>query len=131
MIKLHEKFVVNEQGNRIGVILDMNVYRKILEMLEEMEDVNAFDEAKASNQTLLPFDEAVRGIEKNINQPGTRNAKAKFTKAIDELPEDTTIEDAMECLYFLFKIEKGIHESETGKKIPHEMAKKRMKNWLD
>ena len=63
MIKLHEKFIVDEAGKRVGVFLDMKVYREILEILEEMEDIKAYDEAKKSNETPILFDEAVKEIE--------------------------------------------------------------------
>ncbi len=65
MIKLHEKFIVDEAGKRVGVFLDMKVYREILEILEEMEDIKAYDEAKKSNETPILFDEAVKEIETN------------------------------------------------------------------
>jgi len=34
--------------------------------------------------------------------------KAKIVRAVEELPEDATIEDAIECLLFLHKIEVGL-----------------------
>lgn len=41
---------------------------------------------------------------------------------IQNLPEDATLEDAMERLYFLAKVERGLAESE-GETISHEEIK--------
>ena len=44
--------------------------------------------------------------------------KAKIVRAVEELPEDATIEDAIERLVFLHKIEVGLKQVEEGKTIP-------------
>ncbi len=56
--------------------------------------------------------------------------REKAIKAVQELPSDATFEDAMERLYFLCKVEKGIRQADSGQTISHEQAKKRMKKWL-
>ena len=53
-------------------------------------------------------------------------AKKKILKVVEQLPDDATIEDAIERLYFLAKIEKGIWEADAGLTDPHEEAKKRL-----
>jgi len=58
------------------------------------------------------------------------STKEKIIKAITELPDEMTIEDAMERLYFLYKVEKGLQQANEGKKISHDQAKKRMQKWL-
>ena len=55
MITFREHFVVDEQGKRIGVLLDMEDYRKLLEELEELESIRAYDAAKASNDQAVPL----------------------------------------------------------------------------
>lgn len=64
MISLKEKFVVDEKGKRIGIMLDIKEYRKILEALEELESIRAYDKAKASKGKPIPFDRAVAQIER-------------------------------------------------------------------
>lgn len=56
--------------------------------------------------------------------------KEKVLKAIEELPQDSTFEETFERLYFLYKVEKGIQQADSGQKISHEEAKVRMKKWL-
>jgi hypothetical protein len=38
----------------------------------------------------------------------TAQVKSNIIRVIQELPEDATVEDAMEHLYFLAKIERGL-----------------------
>ena len=59
------------------------------------------------------------------------NTKDKVIKAIQELPPDASIEDAMEKLYLLYKIDRGIKQADAGKKVSQREAKKRMEKWLN
>jgi PHD/YefM family antitoxin component YafN of YafNO toxin-antitoxin module len=60
---LKERYVVDETGNRVAVLIDIEEYQKILEALEELESINAYDEAKASNDELISFGQAIKEIE--------------------------------------------------------------------
>ena len=62
---LGEKYVVDEKGNPVSVLLDIRVYRKILEELEELEAIRAYDAAKASGDEVIPFEQAVAEIEQS------------------------------------------------------------------
>ncbi len=52
--------------------------------------------------------------------------KEKVLKAVEKLPADATYEDAMERLYVLYKVERGLRQIEAGEGIPHAEAKKRI-----
>ena len=52
--------------------------------------------------------------------------KKKIQRVVDQLPDDATIEDAIERLYFLTKIERGLQEADAGLTVPHDEAKKRL-----
>ena len=65
MSKFKENYVVDEQGNPIGVVLDIADYRKLLEELEELESIRSYDAAKASGDEEIPFEQAVAEIEQN------------------------------------------------------------------
>jgi len=47
-----------------------------------------------------------------------------------DLPDDASIEDAMERLLFLAKIEKGLQQADAGETIPHAHVKDRLAKWL-
>lgn len=55
----------------------------------------------------------------------TITAKQKVLETVRRLPEDATIEDAIERLYFLFKVERGLAEAEAGRTVPHEEVMRR------
>lgn len=52
----------------------------------------------------------------------TAQVKSNIIRVIQELPEDATVEDAMENLYFLAKIERGLEQSD-GETISHDEIK--------
>jgi hypothetical protein len=60
-----ERFLVDEDGKRLGVVLDIVEYKKLLEDVEELETIRAFDAAKASGDEAIPFEQAVEEIEKS------------------------------------------------------------------
>lgn len=53
--------------------------------------------------------------------------KAKIVRAVEELPEDATIEDAIERLVFLHKIEVGLKQVEEGKTVSLDEVESRLK----
>jgi PHD/YefM family antitoxin component YafN of YafNO toxin-antitoxin module len=63
MAVLNEKYVINEKGERVSVLLDWQEYRRLLEELEELESIRAFDAAKASGGEAVPFEQAIEEIE--------------------------------------------------------------------
>lgn len=65
MPTVNEGYVVDESGDRVGVILPMEEYRKLMEELEELESIRAYDAARGSGDEAIPFDQAVREIEQD------------------------------------------------------------------
>src|SRR5690606_25922560 len=57
------RFITDETGNRVAVILDLDRYAELLEAMEELEDIRAFDAAKDAEDEAIPFEQAVREIE--------------------------------------------------------------------
>lgn len=55
----------------------------------------------------------------------TPQTKSEIIQAIQDLPDDATLEDAMERLYFLAKIERGLAQSDAGETISHAEIKAR------
>lgn len=63
--KLNEKFVVDEKGRAVSVLLDIKTYRRLIAELEELDSIRAYDAAKVSCDVAVPFEQAVREIEKS------------------------------------------------------------------
>ena len=59
------QFVVNERGEKVAVIISIEEYEKILEELEDLEDIRAYDEAKASGETPIPLEQALAENRRN------------------------------------------------------------------
>jgi hypothetical protein len=62
MISVHPQYVVDETQQRKAVLLTLEDWQRILEALEDLDDVQAYDEAKAGPQESVPFEQAVREI---------------------------------------------------------------------
>jgi hypothetical protein len=56
--------------------------------------------------------------------------KQDIVKAMEDLPEDAGLEDAMERLYFMYKVERSLRQIEEGNTISQEEVEARMKKWL-
>jgi predicted transcriptional regulator len=54
-----------------------------------------------------------------------KHLKHKIVEAVASLPDDATVEDAIERLYVLAKIERGLAQSDTGETLSHEDVKSR------
>lgn len=56
--------------------------------------------------------------------------KQQILKAIEDLPEDAAVEDALDRLYLLYKVERGIRQADRGELISQEEVRERMARWL-
>ena len=56
--------------------------------------------------------------------------KEKMIAVMEELPSDATIEDAMDRLVFMAKLERGLREVDEDMTISHEELRERMAKWL-
>ncbi|MFQ5456631.1 MAG: hypothetical protein ACE5EA_10620 [Nitrospirota bacterium] len=57
-------------------------------------------------------------------------AKEQAIKAIQDLPQNASIEDAMEKLYLIYKVDQGIKQADAGQKMSQKEAKEKMERWL-
>jgi predicted transcriptional regulator len=56
--------------------------------------------------------------------------KQQVLKAIQELPDDASAEDALDRLYLLYKVERGLRQADRGELISQEDARQRIAKWL-
>lgn len=45
---MEARYLTNEKGERVGVLLDIEEYERLIEELEELADVRAYDEVEAA-----------------------------------------------------------------------------------
>ena len=53
-------------------------------------------------------------------------AKQRIFEAVQQFPPDVTMEEAIERLVFLAKIERGLRDADAGRVVSHEEAKRRL-----
>ena len=59
-----EQYVVDQNGDRTAVLIDVTYYQELRAALDEIESIRAFDEAKASGDEVIPFAQATEEIER-------------------------------------------------------------------
>ena len=62
MIPVKENFVTDAKGNKIAVLLPIKDYNKMLEELEDLEDIKAYDKAMSRKQAFIPLEQALKEI---------------------------------------------------------------------
>ena len=55
-----------------------------------------------------------------------RFTRERMLEVIRELPEDASVDEAIEKLVFLAKIEEGLAQLDRGEGIPHDEVKRRL-----
>jgi hypothetical protein len=56
--------------------------------------------------------------------------KTQLMKTIESLPENMTIDQVIDHLVFLEKVQKGLNDSQQGNVYTKEQAKEKLSKWL-
>jgi len=62
MLAPHPEFLVDQKARKKAVLISLPEWRRLVEALEELEDIQAYDKAKVRRETVTPFEKAVRQI---------------------------------------------------------------------
>ena len=57
---LSTTFITDGNGKKISAVLPIKQYQLLLEELEELEDIRAYDKAKARKEKPLPLRDAIQ-----------------------------------------------------------------------
>ena len=63
MVLVRLQYVVDEQQHPQAVLLPLAEWERIVEELEELDDIRAYDQAKTGPQEAVPFEQAVREVQ--------------------------------------------------------------------
>lgn len=67
---METRYVTDEKGERVGVILDVKEYEHLMEALEDLADLRAADEAlreiESGEDEVIPLEQAVREIREGL-----------------------------------------------------------------
>lgn len=58
MLNLHANYIVNSKGQKTATVLSYKEWQKVVEILEEYEDIKAYDKAKKEPSNLIPWAKA-------------------------------------------------------------------------
>ncbi|MEI6816449.1 MAG: hypothetical protein WCL14_07540 [Bacteroidota bacterium] len=61
--KMRTQYITDTKGKKLGVILSLEDYQKMIEELEDLQDIRRYVEAKASKEPSIPIDDAFKMIE--------------------------------------------------------------------
>ena len=67
MVLVHPEYVVDGQKHTKAVILSISEWEKVINELEQLDDIRAYDEAKQASQERVRFDQAVREIQEEYD----------------------------------------------------------------
>jgi PHD/YefM family antitoxin component YafN of YafNO toxin-antitoxin module len=59
------QFVTDNQGKKLAVILPIKDYNKMVDDLEELEDIKRYDKAKHGKQEFIDAEEVFKAIEES------------------------------------------------------------------
>jgi hypothetical protein len=64
---MEARYLTDDKGKRVGVIIDIEEYERLREIEGEMEDIRRYDEAMVARERgesdAMPWKEAIREIE--------------------------------------------------------------------
>ena len=58
------QFVTDDHGKKLAVILPINDYNRMMNELDELEDIKLYDAAKKSDQKFIDAEQAFKEIDK-------------------------------------------------------------------
>ena len=65
---MRTQFVTDDHGKKLAVILPIKEYNKMVDDLEDMEDVKLYDAAKKGDREFIDAEQAFREIEEKRGQ---------------------------------------------------------------
>lgn len=67
---MRTQFVTDDNGKKLAVILPIKEYNKMVDDLEELEDIRLYDAAKKGKQEFVDADQGFREIEEARRNEG-------------------------------------------------------------
>lgn len=65
MLTVHPEIVIDRRRKPKAVLLPYSEWNRVMADIEELEDIRAYDRAKANREGPIPFEQAVRELRKN------------------------------------------------------------------
>ncbi len=62
-MSIHEQILIDNKGKTVAVQIPISQYKKMLEIIEEMEDIKAYKKSKKQKSDWISFEKAFEDIE--------------------------------------------------------------------
>lgn len=63
MLTINPKYITDENGKKISVVLPIKEFNELMAQLEELQDIRSYDRAKEVNEPSIPIEKAFEIIE--------------------------------------------------------------------
>lgn len=60
MLQIKEQYIINDKGQPTSVIITKKNYDRLIEYIEELEDIAAYDKAKHERSKAVPWNKVKR-----------------------------------------------------------------------
>ena len=61
---MQTQYITDNTGKKVSAIIPIKEYNLILEKLDELNCIKAYDKAKSKKQQFIPLEEALKKVEK-------------------------------------------------------------------
>jgi hypothetical protein len=62
MKTLHPEYLIDEKKNKKAVLIPFREWKKIVEDIEELDEIRAYDKAKLKKLKFVPFDKILKDV---------------------------------------------------------------------
>ncbi len=66
MVQIHPEYIVDENSYKKAVIIPFTEWERIMDEMEELDDIRAYDAVKNSADDSIPFEQAIKEIESGL-----------------------------------------------------------------
>ena len=63
MLALHPQYIIDNTQTQKAVIIQINEWQEIMQQLEMLDDIKAYDQAKQTSDEAMSFEQAVKDIQ--------------------------------------------------------------------
>lgn len=63
MIQMNPQYIIDDAQQTTAVVLPVNEWNNVLDALEELDDIRAYDQVKSQSSDAIPFEQAIGEIE--------------------------------------------------------------------
>lgn len=121
------QYLTDVRGKKKAVVIPIKMYEKLLDKLDELEDIRLYNEAKKNKESYIPIDEAFKIIEEKRKKDPTKMSKEEFFAMIDKRRKSKSIKMSMEDMQDLLVIMQRKDEP----KSPFSEALERIKKYRE